>query len=197
MANFAQVVDVENVLQQEILGAEKIAAAEFALRTASAAIRDYCRQQISLVEDDVITLDTRRGRYIFLPELPVVAVSSVIENGTALVDVGDYRLQENGVLYRMHHSWYLGPQAVVVTYTHGRAVIPDMIQAVCARAASRLYQAGLRAEETAGVPGVVSKALGDFSVTFGGESIVEGTMGASGARVLLLSEKDLLDPYRI
>jgi hypothetical protein len=60
-----------------------------------------------------------------------------------------------------------------------------------------MYQAGLRAAETAGVPGVVSKSLGDFAVTFGGESVVEGTMGASGARMLLLSEKDLLNRYRL
>lgn len=199
MANFATVPDLELVIQQEIVGPDKLAAAEFALLTVSSAIRNYCRQHISLVEDDVIVLDAlSRGRRIYLPEMPVVAVSAVVENGVALAVTDAYQLlRHGGALYRVGQPWYFGVQTLAVTYTHGWAVIPDDLMTVCARAASRLYQAGLRAADTAGVPGVVSKTLGDFSVTFGGESVVEGTMGASGARMLLLSEKDLLNKYRL
>lgn len=198
MANFATVAQVELVIQQPIVGADKIAAAEFALLTVSAAIRNYCHQQIDLVADDAIVLDAlSRSGLIFLPEMPVVAVSEVVENGVPLVVADDYLLLASGGLYRVRRPWYFGLQTLAVTYTHGYDPIPDDIMTVTARAASRLYQAGLRAAESAGVPGVVSKTLGDFSVTFGGESMVEGTMGASGARVLLLSEKDLLNRYRL
>jgi len=49
------------------------------------------------------------------------------------------------------------------------------------------------------VPGVASKGLGDYSVSFASEAgggVGEGLMGVSGARMLLLSEKDILDRYR-
>jgi hypothetical protein len=189
MANFATVADLELVIQQE-----------FALLTVSAAIRNYCRQQFDLVEDDEIVLDAlSRTQLIYLPEMPVVEVSAVVENGVSLIVTDDYLLLRSGGLYRVRRPWYFGLQTLAVTYTHGYAedAIPDDLMTVTARAASRLYQAGLRAADSAGVPGVVSKTLGDFSVTFGGESVVEGTMGASGARVLLLSEKDLLNKYRL
>jgi len=67
---------------------------------------------------------------------------------------------------------------------------------VCTRAAARAYQAGLRSADADGIPGVASKSLGDFSVSFAGEG-AEGVMGASAARMLLLSEKDILDRYRM
>lgn len=199
MPNFATVNDVELVLQAEITGDAKVAAAEFALLTASAGIRNYCRQYISYVEDDEIVLDTTfNGRHLFLPELPVISVSAVIENSVELVVTTDYEpMLRRGILSRVRRPWYLGGQVIAVTYTHGYEVIPDDIVAVTARAASRLYQAGLRSAETEGVPGVISKTLGDFSVTFGADSPSEGAMGVSGARVLLLSEKDILNRYRI
>jgi len=68
------------------------------------------------------------------------------------------------------------------------------------RSASRVYQAGLRAKEINGVTGVQSTSLGDYSVSFGSEQgggVGEGVMGASAARGLLLSEKDILDKYRM
>jgi hypothetical protein len=70
---------------------------------------------------------------------------------------------------------------------------------VCTRAAARAYQAGLKAADADGIPGVASKSLGDFSVSFTGEAgggVSEGVMGASASRMLLLSEKDMLDRYR-
>jgi hypothetical protein len=41
-------------------------------------------------------------------------------------------------------------------------------------------------------------SLGDYSVQFGGASgsSSEGSLGASGARMLLMSEKDTLNRYR-
>ena len=93
-----------------------------------------------------------------------------------------------------------GIQIIQIAYSHGYAVIPDDIVAVCVRAASRAYQAGLKSADGEGVPGIASKSLGDFSVSYqseGGGGMGEGVMGASAARLLLLSEKDILDNYRI
>jgi hypothetical protein len=199
MADFATVSDVASFLQVEISTAAQIAAAERALKEASAAIRNYCRQVLSRVDDETITLDSAGGARLFLPELPVLEVSAVTEDGEALSET-EYKLGQHGILHRLGRAWATGIQNIAITYSHGYAVIPDDIVAVCTRAASRAYQAGLRSGDSQGVPGVASKALGDFSVAFqseGGGGIGEGVLGASAARMLLLSEKDTLDRYRV
>lgn len=198
MASLAKVVDMELVLMRPITDADEVASAQFALAVVSQAVRNYCNQQLDLVLGDTITLLSPGGKFIFLPELPVISVATVREAGTLLTVTTDYVLAEYGVLARQgRRVWSTTSPGVVVTYSHGYATIPDDIVGVVARAASRLFQAGLRAEETAGVLGIASKSLGDYSVSYTAEGAAEGSMGASGARILAMSEKDLLNRYRI
>lgn len=214
MANFAEIADIEAFLQVEISTAVQIASAERALTEASAAIRNYCKQYLELVEDDEIALDVfgpnrgapltnsprTGGSRLFLPELPVVSVTSVAEDGEALTVDDDYKLGSAGILHRINAKWMTGIQVVTITYTHGYATIPDDIIAVATRAAARGYQAGLRSAENEALAGVQSKSLGDYSVSFGSEQgggVSEGVLGASAARFLLMSEQDILDRYRI
>lgn len=196
---FCTVTDIEQFLQVDIHSdAVKNASALQAIVFATAAIKNYCHQQIELVAE-TITLDCEGGYRIFLPELPVISVSSVIEDGDALVVSDDYKLGQYGILRRENDDWDIGTQIIAVTYTHGYAAIPDDVVGVCARAASRAYQAGLAAAAVGAVPGVNSMTLGDFSVSYGtgaGGGVGEGVMGASAARLLLLSEKDVLNKYR-
>lgn len=197
MADLATVEDLMAFLQ---IDEPHLDSAVLGLRDASAAIRNYTRQYIELVEDDEITLDSSGGTRLFLPELPVVEVSEVIEDGETLTTDDDYKLGQHGILHRIGAKWKAGIQIVTVTYSHGYETIPDDITAIATRAASRSYQAGVKAAENEGVPGIVSKSLGDFSVSFGAESgggVGEGVLGASAARLLLLSEKDILDRYRV
>lgn len=202
MADFCTISDVEEFLQIEITDAGKIASCTRAIEEATAAIRNYCHQYIELVEDEEITLDCTGGNRLFLPELPVTEVSKVVEDEETLTAGADedYQLGQHGILYRVGQDWEAGIQIVTVTYTHGYALpLPDDIVAVATRAAARAYQAGLRASETEGVPGVSATSLGDYSVSYVGESgggLGEGVMGASAARMLLLSEKDMLNRYR-
>jgi hypothetical protein len=91
----------------------------------------------------------------------------------------------------------VGIQIIEIVYDHGFAVIPDDIISIATRAASRAYQAGLRAEEMSGISGVTALSLGDYSVSFGGEGAGEGVLGASAAPLLLKSEKERLDKYRL
>jgi len=200
MANFARVPDVEVFLQEFVTDNVERSAIDAALTAVTAAITNYCRQGLELVEDETITLDCIGGTRILLPELPVVEVSQVIEDGETLVVDDDYKLGQHGIIHRIGAKWAAGIQIIQVTYSHGYATIPDDIVAVAARAASRAFQAGRRAKENDGVPGIASKSLGDFSVAFqaeGAGGMGEGVMGASAARLLLLSEKDVLDKYRI
>ena len=198
MSQFCAIQDIEAFLQISI-PAEKVGAALRAIEAATEAIRNWCHQQLDLVEDDAVTLDIEVNSYhLFLPEMPVVSVASVVEDGETLVVDDDYKLGQHGVLHRVGRKWEQGVQIVTVTYTHGYETIPADIVDVCARAAARAYQAGLRAEENAAVPGITAKSLGDYSVQFGAESGAsgEGVLGASAAPMLLRSERDMLARYR-
>ncbi|OGC95309.1 MAG: hypothetical protein A2W25_05175 [candidate division Zixibacteria bacterium RBG_16_53_22] len=197
---FATIQDIEAFLQIEITTPAQILSAQRALIEATAAIRNYTHQYLGRVDDDAITLDSKGWTRMFLPELPVIDVSAVVEDGETLTVDDDYKLGQYGVLHRIGQKWASGIQIITITYSHGYETIPDDIVAVCTRAASRGYQAGLRAADSAGVMGVASKQLGDFSVSFvseAGGGVGEGVMGASAARMLLLSEKEMLDKYRM
>lgn len=200
MGEFAGIQDIASFLQISISEPEQLAAANRGLVEATAAIRNYTRQYLELVEDDEITLDVQGGSRLFLPELPVIEVSLVVEDGTTLTAGDDYKLGQYGILHRLGgYKWAAGIQSVTVTYSHGYVELPDAIVSVATRAAARAYQSGLRAAEDDGTLGVASKALGDFSVSYAGEQggAGQGVMGASAARMLLMSEKDILNEYRV
>lgn len=200
MADFCTVDDVSELLQLDIADADQIASCQRAITAATAEIRNYCKQYLELVEDDEYTFDVRPARWnLLLPELPVVELGTVIEDGETLTEDDDYQLGLYGQLWRVGQRWKAGVQIVTVTYSHGYSTIPDDIIDVCTRAAARAFQAGLKSADAEGIPGIASKALGDFSVSFTGESgggVGEGVMGVSASRMLLLSEKDVLNQYR-
>ena len=196
---FCTVTDIENFLQVTIhTDAVKNASALRAIAEATETIKNYCHQQIERVTE-TITLDCDGGYRVFLPELPVVSVASVVEDGEILTVTDDYILSQYGILRRVDDDWAVGPQILEITYTHGYAVIPDDVVGVCTRAAARAYQAGLAAAAVGAVSGVTSMTLGDYSYSLGsgaGGGVGEGILGASAARMLLLSEKDILSRYR-
>lgn len=199
MADFCTVEDVENLLQIEIADPAKILSCERAIHEATATIQNYCHQTIERVIDDVLTLDCLPIKHIALPELPVVSIESVVENGDLLTAGTDYRLGQYSILYRLGRNWAPGVQNVVITYSHGYNPLPDDIVAVATRMASRIYQAGLKSADSSGLLGVSSKQLGDFSVSYTSEQgggADQGLMGVSASRMILMSEKDILNRYR-
>jgi len=112
------------------------------LGLASAVIRRYCDQVLSVVTNDVVTLPPVRGSTLILPERPVTAVSSVLVNGSS---VTDFWFTAAGILHRgtvtgtIGESWVYG---ATITYTHGYAETTDefhAIKTVCMEAASRAY----------------------------------------------------------
>ncbi len=162
MADFCLVADLEEFLQTPISTAVQIASAERAIAEASAAIRNYCNQYIELVEDDPIILDSPGQTIVVLPQMPVVSVSLVVEDDETLVVDDDYKLGQWGILYRINALWKVGIQILAITYNHGYTVIPVDVEAVCVRAASRAYQAGLKAAASAAIPGISATSLGDY-----------------------------------
>ncbi len=208
MATFCTLDDIAAFLHITIPADD--ASATRAIAEASAAIQNYTRQMLEWAEDDRITLDNEieRTTKLFLPELPVSSVASVVEDGEALTVDTDYKLGQHGILHRIGAYWASGIQIVTVTYSHGYGgdygdALPEDITSVCTRAAARAYQAGLRAAMNAGVAGVQAKTLGDYSVQFaseqsgGGAGMDGSTLGASAAVILLPSEKRMLDRYKV
>jgi hypothetical protein len=195
--------NVAAFLQQSGIIAEAIQqeSLDRAIVEATATIRNYTNQYISRVAGDTVRLDGG-SKMLFLPELPVGEIVTVTEDGEELIEDDDFVLGRYDVVYRLKRpTWAAGHLNISVTYSHGYQMIPQDITDVATRIASRVYQAGLRATETNGVPGVSAKSLGDFSVSYSAEPLGsmagEGMLGVSGARFLLMSEKDILNRYRI
>lgn len=194
MAAFCTIADLEATLQVTI--GTPNASATAAITAASAAIQNYCRQRIEQVAADVLTLTVPPVRQtILLSEQPVTTISSVVEDGTALVVGTDYRWTAAGVLTRVGRPWCSLWQGVVVTYTHGYSTIPDDLKAVCVQAAARAYRAGLGSAATGGVPGIqAEQADGDYQVTFAAQTAASG---AFAPPILAPSERELLARYRV
>jgi len=194
---FCEVADVAEFLQVDI-PSEKAASAQSAIDAATAEIQNYCRQTLSLVESDEITLDGNGSTRLLLPELPVVSVAAAVEDGETLTVDTDYKLGQHGILHRIGRPWAVGVQNVTVIYTHGYTTLPGTLVDICKRSAARAYQSGLRAEAQEGVPGIQAESLGDHSVTYGAEAGGEAMiLGASAAPILLKSEKQALNRYRV
>ncbi|MFF1633969.1 hypothetical protein [Leifsonia sp. NPDC058248] len=83
LAPLAAPSDVGVLLGRDLSAAEEATALAL-LVSASAKARNYMRQDITAVADDVITLAGNWGPRIVLPQRPVTAVTSVTVNGTLL-----------------------------------------------------------------------------------------------------------------
>lgn len=170
MATFATEAQLEAYAQRSI----DATLAQFALDVATSLIQNYTGQTIFLVEDEVVTLYPR-SHEVLLPQLPVVAIDSVVSDG----DPVEYVHRGSGVI-DLEGSW---TDSVTVTYTHGYATIPFAIVMACVQTA-----AALTTPTT--TPGMASEteAIDDYrhTVTF------SGTSGGSLSRDTMR----MLDAYR-
>lgn len=154
------------------------AAAELALASASAVIRNWTRQSITRVVDDVVKLRIIDYDELVLPQRPVESVSQVKVNSVVLVDwvpSGDRLLRPGGWRYLPGTTTYPDPGLVQVTYTHGWDEIPDDVRAVCLDLASTTLTnpSGLR-----------SVSIDDYSRTFAAETLGSGTLSAAHKAIL-------------
>lgn len=140
------------------------------LECATAVVQSVCGgQRIVQVVDDTVTLDLDgldSGPYLWLPQRPVTAVSSVLVGSSA---VSDWSAQlSRGRLWRAYgwRSTLLGyplsqPSGVTVTYTHGYAPGDQRLQ--LARSAVLSLAAGPASGATAGV---AREQIDDYSVQY-------------------------------
>lgn len=180
---FATVDELAAYLQRSLSAGE--AAADLLLEIASGTIRDFTLQTIDLVEDDEIALTGANGRRLWLPERPVIDVSSVAVDGQ-LTPATTYRWTSDGELGLLPWEWSVntsgasghwgGPHATVtVVYSHGYAVIPPAIKGVCLALAAR----GMAAPDAGAV---TQTSLGSFSESYSREAAM--TLTAAEERKL-------------
>ena len=120
------------------------------LDIASGMVRDHLQQQVDAVAADVVLLDPIGGNgiFIFLPELPVTAVtlvetldSTVTPGVWTTADPLTYAVSKRiGVIAALPYTgvqWPDLPETVRVTYDHGFAVIPISLVGVVLGVAAR------------------------------------------------------------
>lgn len=122
-----------------------------ALQAATATIQAAADQLLVPVADEVIELDPNRDGTVYLPEMPVTAVSSVEllvpDPVTAaltwtVLDPSGYGWNRRGRLYltRRPRFWPSQQGSVRVTYSHGYEPIPDPLTFLCLDLALRLLE---------------------------------------------------------
>jgi hypothetical protein len=154
------------------------ATAALALASASAVIRRWTRQDISLVADDVVSLRVIDECELVLPQRPVVSVSQVKVNSLVLQDwvlSGDRLLRTGGWRRLPGTTTYPDPGLVEVTYTHGEDPWPDDVRAVCL---------DLAAMSVTNPGGLRSVAIDDYSRTFAAETLGTGTLSDAHKEIL-------------
>ncbi|MEW1803204.1 hypothetical protein ACIGO7_35310 [Streptomyces virginiae] len=175
----ATAADLAAATQRSDLNAE---SADLALASASAIIRNWTRQAITRVEDDVVTLRVLTERELILPQRPVVSVSQVRVNGLVLQDwvlSGDRLIRTGGWRRLPGTTTYPDPGLVEVTYTHGWDEVPDEVRAVCLDLASMTMTnpSGLRERE---------RAIDDWRQrdVYASETLGSGTLSAAHREIL-------------
>lgn len=133
----------------------------WALNAASRRFRGAVRHPVSLVAGDAFTLDGNGSESVLLPAAPVLAVTSVTLDGTALVEGTDFDWSADGFLRRLTGCWPDRLRCIRGSYDHGYAAVPEDIQEVVIDQARALYRID---------PGVQTKTVGGQSVTFGAQA---------------------------
>ncbi len=175
MANLATATELRLFLEVDdaVLPDDR---ADLILTVVSGLVRDEAHQLFDQVETDEVDLDGTGTDVLLLPELPVAAVASVLEDGSALVDGTDYDWSTNGVLRRLNGQWIRRARYYTVTYTHGYAAPPDGLKGIVLRVAARIVD---------NPEGLVQEAIGGYSAGY-----------RFDPAALNDADKRALDPYR-
>lgn len=165
-APLATVDELAAYLQQTF--SQSDTSAMLVLQIASAVIRDHLHSKITAVTGDVVVIDPINGEYVFLPELPVSAVTLIeVLDDTVLPGVWStvsplfysVSLAEGLVKAKPYTGqiWPTDPGTWRVTYSHGFAVVPDGLMAVCVSLAAKIY---------ATEDGIDSERIGGYQVKY-------------------------------
>jgi hypothetical protein len=162
MTSLATPVQLGAFIQQAIAVDDPTAL--LLLDIASDVVRDHLNLQLDLHAGDVVVLDPINGEFVFLPELPISAITLVetfdgtvwttapATSYTASLDTGQIQ-----ALAWMGVSWPSKPGTWRVTYSHGFATIPSGLVGVVLGVAARAYTSPA---------GISQEAVGGYSVRY-------------------------------
>lgn len=173
-------------LQQPLAAADP--SATLMLQIASAMVRDELQQDLTFTAGDVAIVDPINGAWVFLPQMPVSAVTAVEYLDTSqspaawvVADPSLYSVSLRlGVISALPNTgvrWPQTPGSWRVTYDHGYETIPDGLVGVCLGVAARTYSTPAGAE---------LERIGGYQVKY--------AMQADGFNPL---EKAVLNRYRL
>lgn len=150
MTQFATNADLGARLGLTLTGPEATRA-DTLLALASGIIQQKTKQTISLVTGEVYTRPGSYDSRLRLPQRPVVSVASVVLDGVTM-DPTSYFLDGSELVRRNWSSviqdssfglpfaaWGYAWSTLVITYTHGYAVIPELVKAICMEMVSRVW----------------------------------------------------------
>lgn len=147
---FATVSELAIWLQRDLEDDDP--SAMMALEVATAAMRAEARQTITRIDDDPVVLRGNWRGELWLPERPVLDITSVqIANGavdetwdwsgTEILAETAYTWDGMGLVTRAGGGWWGGDRAtVLVTYSHGYETIPGEIRGLCLQIAGQVYE---------------------------------------------------------
>jgi hypothetical protein len=147
--------------------------AELYLRLASAEVRAATGQTYDQVLDDEVVISGDGTRTLLVPEVPVTAVTALVDltgAAEAPVDPTLWEWSEHGIIRRMDTGrWARRYRAYRVTYDHGYAAVPDAVTGVVLRMAARVID---------NPEGIKQEGTGRWSMTRAGESAGIGLLPA-------------------
>jgi hypothetical protein len=174
--------------------------ATLAAEAAAEEIRKELRQTVDLVSNETVTLTARGEEVLYLPEVPVITLTSVVVGGRTFLS-SEYELDKKlGTLRRVlvpattdspagYGIWWDGQQ-VTVTYTHGYATIPTEIKSIALELAGDQYTSALGKLKSR----TVTTGSDTYSETYSDSS--GGSHPDSYSHGLSESQMRRLDPFR-
>lgn len=156
MSAFATASDLATRLGVTLSSGEQTRATSL-LNDASDLIRQEVKQDISLVQDDVLTIRGVHDRELKLPQRPLVSVASITYRDTAdpadvahTLDPENYYI-DGGSLIRYRslgllnfqgatgNDWFGPMYELVITYTHGHETVPTQVKTIAVEAVRRVW----------------------------------------------------------
>ena len=177
------------------------------------AIREYVGYDVDYATHTE-TFSGNQTKELFLEQRPVIAVTSIVEDGNTLTygNQEDFLWYNNGRIRRIGSRWsFAYPDNITVTYTAGYdtgggtgITLPNAFKYVSARASARLLESQLvlSAQQEAGeivaqsssqvsnFTAADSESLGDYSISY------VGNLGMNSVTLLAGADLQILGKYR-
>lgn len=177
------------------------------------AIREYVGYDVDYATHTE-TFSGNQTKELFLEQRPVIAVTSVVEDGNTLTfgNQKDFLWYKNGRIRRIGSRWsFAYPDNITVTYTAGYdtgggygLTLPNAFKYVSARASARLLESQLvlssqqeageivaqSSSQVSNFTAADSESMGDYSISY------VGNLGMNSVTLLAGADMQILGKYR-